>query len=83
MFQQCFPHAEERFLATFIRFYRCALTLIAASLILISCNDTPAVKGDNETFITSGTADDGDDQTTGPAASYINPDRTATDGQTK
>ena len=57
--------------------------MLVASLFFIGCKDTPpALTGTNETFTTSGKADDGDHQTTPPAfgVRYNNPARTAADG---
>jgi hypothetical protein len=68
------------------RVNRIALLLLIIPLFLIRCkDDLPALTGTNETFITGGRADDGDDQTTPPAfgVRYINPARTASDGPAK
>jgi hypothetical protein len=70
----------------FIPSYRIALFLFAATFFLPGCKDEPpTLNGANETFTTSGTADDGDDVTTPPpgGASYVNPARTASDGPAK
>lgn len=62
-------------------FSRIVPLALAASVFLTACPKPPALTGTNQTFVTSGSADDGDDQTTGPPVPYVDPIRSATDGQ--
>src|SRR5688572_26274321 len=64
-------------------FSRIVMFLFVASLFLAGCGQLPKLTGTNQVFVTSGSADDGDDATNGPAMIYVNPNRTATDGQAK
>lgn len=56
------------------------LPLLIATLIGVTGCGKPNFTGANQAFVTSGSADDGDDQTTGPAKTYTNPARTIADG---
>jgi len=69
------------------RFLGSVILTVFLPFILGACQQAPppppkpAITGTGQTFVTNGNVDDGD-PATGPPLPYVNPARTATDGQT-
>lgn len=67
---------------TYMPFRLIVPLVLVVSLFFTGCTRPPALTGTNQVFVTSGSADDdADDQTTSPAVPYVDPNRSATDGQ--